>query len=220
MVRSHTCRQKPSARMRHPPQVPEPPGRIHHRLVEGGELGRNLEAIQHREASEPLMGGADPPRRTPYVGAPGNSPCTRGRTTYTIGRIHTSECLRRPRLPRPARADRLWPTATAVGERQLLTAQPASAGDRVAYRLFMSPLPGFVSCTASSSHGCRHGPHSPAATRLASAPFTSAWCGLASRMRARGFEDQSRGPATQVRATLAYNLVGVAATLLSHVAAS
>jgi len=138
------------------------------------------------------------------------------------GRIHTSECLRHARLPRPVRADRLWPTAAAVGKRQLLTVQPASAGDRVAYnrRLFMSPLPGLVSCTASSSHGCRHGPHSPAATRLASAPFTSAWCGLASRMRARGFEDQSRGPATQVRATLAYNLVGVAATLLSHVAAS
>jgi len=34
------------------------------------------------------------------------------------------ECLR------PARAGRLWPTATAVGKRQLLTLQPASAGDR------------------------------------------------------------------------------------------
>jgi hypothetical protein len=88
-----------------------------------------------------------------------------------------------------------------VGKRQLLTVQPASAGDRVAYsrRLFMSPLPGFVSCTASSSHGYGHGPHSAAATRLASARFTSAWCALASRMRARGFEDESRGPAQQVR---------------------
>ncbi len=66
---------------------------------------------------------------------------------------------------------------------------PTCRGDRVAYRrrLSMSPLPGLVSCTASSSHGYRHGPHFPAATRLASGPFTPAWCALASRMRARGW---------------------------------
>ena len=50
-------------------------------------------------------------------------------------------CLR---VLRPVRADRLWPTAAAVGKRQLLTLQPESAGDRVTYsgRLFLSPLPG------------------------------------------------------------------------------
>jgi hypothetical protein len=36
-----------------------------------------------------LLGGVDPPRRTLYVGAPGNPPCTHGPTTFTIGRIHT-----------------------------------------------------------------------------------------------------------------------------------
>jgi hypothetical protein len=126
-------------------------------------------------------------------------------TMTKAGRIDTSGCMRHARLVRPVRADRLWPTASAVGKRQLLAVQPASAGDRVAYsrRLFMSPLPGLVSCSAFPSHGCRHGPHSSAATRLASARFTSAWCALASRMTARGFEDESRGPATQVHATLA-----------------
>ena len=71
----------------------------------------------------------------------------------------------------------------------VISSAPTCRGDRVAYRrrLFMSPLPGLVSCTASSSHGYRHGPHFPAATRLASGPFTSAWCALASRMRARGW---------------------------------
>ena len=44
------------------------------------------------------------------------------------GRIHTSECLHHPRLPRPVRADRLWRTATALGERQLLTVQPRLVG--------------------------------------------------------------------------------------------
>ena len=70
---------------------------------------------------------------------------------------------------RPARAGGLWPTATAVGKQLLLTLQPASAGDRGACsgRSFLSPLSGLVSCSASSSHGLRHGPHSIAATRLA-----------------------------------------------------
>jgi hypothetical protein len=47
--------------------------------------------------------------------------------------------------------------STAVGKPQSLTLQPASAGDRVAYsgRLFLSPLPGLFSCSASSSHSCR-----------------------------------------------------------------
>jgi hypothetical protein len=44
------------------------------------------------------------------------------------GRIHTSECLRHARLPRPVRAERLWPTAAAVGKRQLLTVQPRLVG--------------------------------------------------------------------------------------------
>jgi hypothetical protein len=48
----------------------------------------------------------------------------------------------------------------------------------------------------------RHGPHSAAVTRLASARFFSPWCALASRMRTRGFEAESRGPKPQVRATL------------------
>jgi len=33
-----------------------------------------------------------------------------------------------PRLPRPIRADRLWPTAAAVGKRQLLAVQPRLVG--------------------------------------------------------------------------------------------
>jgi len=73
------------------------------------------------------------------------------------------ECLR------PARAGRLWPTATAVGKRQLLTLQPASAGDRNLTsnpQFFLSPLPGLHPLSASFSHGLRHGPHSVAATRL------------------------------------------------------
>ena len=73
------------------------------------------------------------------------------------------ECLR------PARAGRLWPTAPAVGMRQLLTLQPASAGDRNLTsnrQFFLSPLPGLHSLSASFSHGLRHGPHSVAATRL------------------------------------------------------
>jgi hypothetical protein len=63
--------------------------------------------------------------------------------------------------------------SAAVGKWQLLTLQPASAGDRVAYRgrLFLSPLPGLVSCSAAFPHGFRQGPHSAAATRLASARF-------------------------------------------------
>src|ERR1019366_5008172 len=78
--------------------------------------------------------------------------------------------VREPPLRKRAR---LWRPATAMGKRQLLTLQPALAGDRIAYsgQLFLSPLPGLVSCSASSSHGCRHGPHSIAATRLASARF-------------------------------------------------
>ncbi len=59
------------------------------------------------------------------------------------------------RLLRPVRADRLWPTATAVGMRQMLTFQPASAGDRIAPRgpLFLSPLPGLVRPLAQFSRG-------------------------------------------------------------------
>jgi len=62
---------------------------------------------------------------------------------------------------------------TAVGKRQWLTLQPAPAGARVAYRdrLFLPPLPGLVSCSTTSSHASRHGPHSAAAPRLASARF-------------------------------------------------
>jgi hypothetical protein len=77
------------------------------------------------------------------------------------------------RVLRPGRADRLWPSATAVGTQLLLTLQPASAGDRVAYsgRSFLMPLPGLVPCSASFPHGFRHGPNSIAATRLASARF-------------------------------------------------
>jgi len=68
-----------------------------------------------------------------------------------------------------------WPTAAAVGKRQLLTVQPASAGDRVAYsrRLFMSALPGFVSCTASSSHGAlRLLPYGAATRSLQATQYT------------------------------------------------
>jgi hypothetical protein len=46
----------------------------------------------------------------------------------------------------------------------------------------------------------RHGPHSTAATRLASARFSSPSRPLASPMRARGFETEGRGPTKQVRA--------------------
>ena len=80
------------------------------------------------------------------------------------------ECLR------PARAGRLWPTATAVGKRQLLTLQPASAGDRNLTsnpQFFLSPLPGLHPLSASFSHGLRYGPHSVAATRLAAVSLLS-----------------------------------------------
>jgi hypothetical protein len=54
------------------------------------------------------MGGADPPRRTLYVGAPGNPPCIRGPRTFNIGRIHTRQCMRHPRgLPANPRGMRV-----------------------------------------------------------------------------------------------------------------
>ena len=58
------------------------------------------------------------------------------------------------RMTVPTGSSAAW---RAVGKRQWLTLQPAPAGARVAYRdrLFLSPLPGLVSCSASSSHGCR-----------------------------------------------------------------
>ena len=53
------------------------------------------------------MGGADPPRAL-YVGAPGNSPCTRGPTTFTIGRAHKRHaCAVLEAAPPPACAERL-----------------------------------------------------------------------------------------------------------------
>ena len=63
----------------------------------------------------------------------------------------------------------------------------ARAGVRLLYCLFFPWLPPWAIPQSGT-----------AATRLASARFTSARGALASRMKARGFEDESRGPATQV----------------------
>ncbi len=70
-------------------------------MVEGGELGRNREAIHHHEVGVTFKGGADPPRRTLYVGAPGKPSCTCGPMIFTIG-AHTYKAMYTPPAESPS----------------------------------------------------------------------------------------------------------------------